>query len=228
MPRVKDWPMGKREGRLGEYPDYGHAPVGTGRVDRSEQGRLRSDGFDGHIHPKPPCEPHELLDWIDLIHVDGYGAKLSRPLQPLGNPINSVDCGGPEELSGQLSEKAHWPATKNCHYIPCLDLAVLGGHVAGREDVSQKDDLLVSQSLGDLLESGVCQWHADVLGLRPVELNAEGPAPLTSAGLIAPAQIAAAAGGSEGGNHSVADGDPGDSCSDLLHDANEFVPHGVG
>ena len=65
-------------------------------------------------------------------------------------------------LDGELPDR---PAAPDRDGVARLDVAVLGRHVAGREDVGEEQDLLVGQSVGDLDRADVGERHADVLGL---------------------------------------------------------------
>src|ERR671922_158919 len=77
--------------------------------------------------------------------------------------------------------------------------------VGGRQDVRQKENLLVAQLRRDLVRRGVGERYARVFGLNAVDQVAENPAAATRAEAVTagPAGRAASAGGDAGGKDAV-------------------------
>jgi hypothetical protein len=65
----------------------------------------------------------------------------------------------------RMGELADRSAAPDGNRVALLDLAVLGGHVAGGEDVGEEEHLLVVQVFRDLERSHVRVRHARVLRL---------------------------------------------------------------
>src|SRR5690606_8128430 len=65
-------------------------------------------------------------------------------------------------LNGELSDGARPPYGDN---VAGLDIAQLGPHIAGRENVGEKEGLFVRYALWDLQWAHVGERHAGVFGL---------------------------------------------------------------
>ena len=85
--------------------------------------------------------------------------EARRPPVDRDHALGAQQVGAPDR---ELPDRAAAPDRDD---VAGLDAAVLGRHVAGREDVGQEQDLLVAQAVRDLDRPDVGERHADVLRL---------------------------------------------------------------
>ncbi len=116
-----------------------------------------------------PASASQLFQRLDQIRrlriVDDFGAAFLRQPQPLRNAIDADHLARAQHLgaaNGELSDRSAAPDRDD---VTVLDIAVLGRHVAGREDVAQEEHLLVLQIALDLQRSDVGEGHARILRL---------------------------------------------------------------
>ena len=92
-------------------------------------------------------------------------ALLVRHAQAVVEPVDRDHPLGAEQVGALDRELADRAAAPDRDDVAGLDAAHVGGHVAGREDVGEKQHLVVVQALGDLDRSDVGERHARVFGL---------------------------------------------------------------
>ena len=174
----------------------------------------------------------------------------SRHLQPVGLLVDGDDLRGAEHpgaVHGELADRAGAP---HRHHVAGLDVAHLGTHVAGGQDVGEEQHLLVGQVGLDLQRADVGERHPRVLCLTAREAAgqmriAEDPGdrvaehllrdPGVGVGVLAAgvqlggAGAARAAGDRERHDDPVPDAQPIriDARADLDHLAHELVAHDV-
>src|SRR6266446_617257 len=86
----------------------------------------------------------EGLAYIDLLIVQHGGLPLRfSHLQSLWNPINGNDLIRTEHIGAPNRKLTYRSTTPDGHGIAWLAVTIFCGHVAGGEDVRQKQDLLV-------------------------------------------------------------------------------------
>ncbi len=73
--------------------------------------------------------------------------------------VGALDQGA---LDGEQPDRT---ATPDRHRVTRLDLAVLGRHPAGGQDVGQEQNLLVLQAIGNDDRPDIAIGHPDILGL---------------------------------------------------------------
>ena len=97
--------------------------------------------------PRPPVIARRLIVDVVFLEVDRFGAAVrARAIaQPLRHAIDRDDALGAEQIRALDRELAHRPAAPDGDGVAGLDVAVLGGHVTGREDVGEEQHLLVGQ-----------------------------------------------------------------------------------
>ena len=120
--------------------------------------------------PRPPVNLLELLDDVGVrVEVDriGRAGLVERHLQAVvvvidrDHPLRAEhDRAGDRELS-------HGAGAEHGDDLAALDVAEVGAHEAGREDVRQEQDLLVGQVVLDLERADIRERHARVLSLPP-------------------------------------------------------------
>jgi hypothetical protein len=78
--------------------------------------------------------------------------------------MRSTACTAPWPGTGDR-ELADRSGAEDGDDLAATDVAELGAHVAGREDVREEQDLLVLEVVLDLQRADVREWHARILGL---------------------------------------------------------------
>jgi hypothetical protein len=102
---------------------------------------------------------------VRLLVVDRLGAPLGGHVEALLEAVDGDDAPRPEQEGALDGEQPDGAAAPDGDGVARLDVAVLGGHVAGREDVAEEEHLLVVDALGNLHRPHVGVGHARVLGL---------------------------------------------------------------
>jgi hypothetical protein len=102
------------------------------------------------------------------MHIDGDRSAVASHLHAirnLGRVVNRNDLPGAEERGAANRELADRAAAPDRHGIVTLNVALLDGHISGRENVRQKDKLVIVELFRHFLQVHVAQWHAQELGL---------------------------------------------------------------
>jgi len=140
-------------------------PVGGG----AETGPvgLGADRVDAAVGPPAAGHLHQPVVDVLLLVVDRLRvAVLPRHLEALGDPVDGDDPVGAEHpgaLDGELPDR---PAAPDGDGVVLLDVGVLRGHVAGREDVREEEHLLVGEPGVDRDGTDVGVRNPQVLRLR--------------------------------------------------------------
>ena len=95
--------------------------------------------------PRPPVISSQRVLDIDRFVVERLGADRFRLAQPLGEAIDGDHAPRAEQHGARDREQADRPAAPHRDRVARLDVAVLRGHVAGRQNVGEKQHLLVAQ-----------------------------------------------------------------------------------
>src|SRR5690606_34035155 len=183
-----------------------------------------------------------------FIEVDGDGAASARHGQPLGHVVDTDHLPGAHHHRATNGELTHRPGTPDGHGVGGLDIALRRGLPAGRQDVAEKQHLLVGHAVGDHHRADVGVGHADVFGLAArVAAGEVGVAVEPGSGVAeqfvgdvlvagatfahrevaAPTLVALAADDGEGHHHAVADLELLVRRADLHDLAHELVAHDV-
>ena len=128
--------------------------------------RFEADRVDARVRTLPAGHVAERVEHVDVLVVQRLGAALrGRELEPFGEAIDRDDAFGAEQIGALDRELTDRTAAPDRHRVARLDLAVLGRHVAGREDVGEKQDLLVGEGVRHLQRSDVGKRDARVFRL---------------------------------------------------------------
>ena len=101
-----------------------------------------------------------------LIKVNRLGPPLFRGhFQPLGHSIDGNDTAGAEHPSALDGELADWATSPDRDRIARLHLAIFRSHIAGRENIREKKNLVVAQAARNLNRADIPEWHAHVFRL---------------------------------------------------------------
>ena len=235
-----------------EGPLHAHRARQHGGSDLLHQGlgavALHAHRLDHRVGALAARQLQDGLLHLALGVVDGLGAAFAGQRQPLGQGVDRDDPLRAEQEAGFDRELPDRAAAPDRDRVGRLDLAVVGGHVGGGEDVGQEQHLLVRQPLRDLDRADIGVGHAQILGLaareaagdvRVAEQPGEGVAELLglhlavrvgalAAGPVAPFALAAlAAADGEGHHHAVADLELLVVAADLDHLAHGLVAEHV-
>ena len=199
--------------------------------------------------PWPPVMCAERVEHVDVFVVQRFRSALRRrQREPFGEAIDRDDALGAEQVRALDRELTDRAAAPDGDRVARLDLAVVGRHVAGREDVREKEDLLVGQRVRHLQRPDVGKRHARVFRLaagiaavhvRVAEQTRRGIAvqllghPGIRIRVVAQrpelllAEVAAAAGDGERHDDAIADLEPRVVFADLDDFAHELVAEDV-
>ena len=123
-------------------------------------------GSPGGVWTPPAREIFQHFD--DIIHffiVNHLRVPCPCHLQTFGKAVDRNHALCSEKEGTADGELPHRAATPDGNHIARFDVAVLRGHVSGRENVRQKQDLFVVQLLRDLDRSHIRERHTRVLRL---------------------------------------------------------------
>src|SRR5215217_2254142 len=71
----------------------------------------------------------------------------------------------PEQVCARNGELSDWSAAPDGDGVTRFDVTHIRPHIAGREDVGQKEHLLIRQSIRNLEGADIGEGHARLLGL---------------------------------------------------------------
>ncbi len=108
--------------------------------------------------------PQLFVD-VDLFVVEDLCAGTSRKIEPVREPIDRDYPLGAEEKRGLDRELPHRAGAPHGDDIAGLYVAILGRHVAGRENVGQEQDLFVFQVVGHLDRADIGEGYSCVFRL---------------------------------------------------------------
>ena len=135
------------------------------RVRGAVAGGLAADRIDAAVGAAVVGPCHQLVVNVDLREIDRLGASGLGHRQPLGHLVDRDHSAGAHHQRRADGELPDRPATPDRDGIAVLDLGVLGGHIAGRKDVGQKERLLVGDAVGNLDRADIGHRYAKILGL---------------------------------------------------------------
>ena len=117
--------------------------------------------------PWPPVRSRSASSTSTCCVVERLAPCLRRSASARrsGKAVDGDDPLGAQQKRALDRELADRPAAPDRDRVARLDLAVLRGHVAGREDVGEEQHLLVGQRVGHLERPDVGERHAHVLRL---------------------------------------------------------------
>jgi hypothetical protein len=180
------------------------------------------------VRAEPVRELHDASPGVLGAVVDGdVRAELARTRQATVVEVDHDDLARRQQPGGQHRGQADRPRADDRDDVTRAHPAVEHAHlIRGREDVGEEQHLLVAGGLGQLVERGVGERRARVLGLQPVDRVPENPAPSAEAlpvvGLLA--EAASPAGADARHQHAVARCDRGHAGADLFDGADSLVP----
>ena len=210
--------------------------------------RLHPDRIDAFLRPLAGGEVVQALDHALFLEVDGSGTAGLGHRETFGDVVDRDHLLGTEQNRAADAELADRPAAPDRHRVGGLDVALHDRLPTGREDVAEKQHLLVAEPVLNLDRADVGVGHAHVLCLaagiaagqvRVAEETCGGVAedlvgqflvavgPLADREIPAPALLALAAGDRERHDDPVTDLELVVPRPDLDHFAHEFVAHDV-
>jgi hypothetical protein len=133
-----------------------HARAGVG---------FRTHGVNACIGTAAFGQFHDAVVNVLDHKIECFRASVAGQRQPLRNSIDGDDAPGTEQNGAPNGELADRPAAPDSNCFAALDVAKIGGHVAGRENVGQKQDLLIGQSVRNLDRSDVGIGHTKIFSL---------------------------------------------------------------
>ncbi len=116
---------------------------------------------------------HQHVVHVGLLVIDGLRSSVPGHLQALGNPIDRQHLLRTEQEGASDRKLPHRAAPPNGDRIARLNVAVFSGHVAGRENVREEQDLLIGQSVFDFDRADVGKRHSSIFRLSAGEAAGE-------------------------------------------------------
>src|SRR5919202_3931144 len=156
-------------------------PFGTGIM------CLHPNSIDRRVGPASAGHLLECVADASLFVVDDLSPTLllGHP-EPLRDAVDGDNALGAEQVGALDRELPHRTAAPHCDHIARLNVARLGSHVAGRENVGEKQDLLVGEAVRNLDRPYIGKGHAGILGLPARVAADEVGVAEDAAGRIAP------------------------------------------
>jgi hypothetical protein len=112
---------------------------------------FHADGVDAGVGATPAGHLVQRVEDVGILVMDSLrAAVLPCHAKPLRKSIDPNDAFGPEHVRALDRELPERPAPPDRDHVAGMDVAVLGRHVPGREDVRQKQQWLVGVVLRDL------------------------------------------------------------------------------
>ena len=109
--------------------------------------RFHADRVDAGVGTAAAGHLFQRVEDVDLLVVDRLGAGLvPRHLQPVGEAVDGDHPLGAEQEGAGDRELADRAAAPDGDHVARLDVAHLGAHVAGRQDVGEEQHLLVGHA----------------------------------------------------------------------------------
>ena len=147
----------------GEHRDRLH--LVENRVRGTVTGGFAADRVDAAVRAAIVGPRHQFVVDINLREIDRLGPARLGHGQALGHFVDRDHPAGAHHQRRADGKLANRPATPDRDGIAIFDLCVLGGHVAGREDVGKEKRLLVRDAVRDLDRPDVGHRHPQILGL---------------------------------------------------------------
>jgi hypothetical protein len=101
-----------------------------------------------------------------LVHeIDGNGARLFRQIEALRNRVDGDHSFSTQKECASDGKLPHGTAAPDGDSLAALQIAEIGRHETCREDVAEKQHLIVRQSLGHLYRPHIGIRHAQIFSL---------------------------------------------------------------
>src|SRR5690349_19407352 len=125
---------------------------------------LHPDRVDATIRAAAPGHFLPLVYDLTIADIEGFGFFFFPGMfQTLRNVVYCDDTFRAEHVGAFDGELADRPAAPDGNRIAGLNVTILRRHVAGGEDVGEKQRLLVTDAVGNCLACGVGERYAYVL-----------------------------------------------------------------
>ena len=108
--------------------------------------RLGADSVDAGVGPAALGELLDPLVDVVLHEVDRDGAGGFGHAQPFRYRVDGDHAPGAEQIGAADGELRHRSAAEHRDRLAAFDVAELGAHIAGREDVGEEQHLFIGQS----------------------------------------------------------------------------------
>ncbi len=126
---------------------------------------LGADRIDAGVSATALGQRLDLLVDIVLLEIQGLRAGGLRQRQALGHGVDREHALGAKKEGAADRHLADRAAAPDRDRVAWLDVAELGAHVAGREDVRQEQNLLVAQMARHLDRADIGKRHAQIFRL---------------------------------------------------------------
>ena len=129
--------------------------------------RFHAHGVDAGIRPAPGRQLFQRVGHAGhlLVVEDLRAAGVLRHPQPVLEPVDGDDALRTQQERALDGKQADRTAAPHRNRVAGLDVAHLGAHIAGGQDVRQEQDLLVRQCAIDLQRPDIGEGHTRELGL---------------------------------------------------------------
>jgi hypothetical protein len=110
----------------------------------------------------------QLLDAlinILVLEIDHGGTSFAGHCHALGHGINGDHALGAEQKGASNGKLADRAAAPDGDRIALLDVAEIGRHVTGRENIGQEQRLIVGHAVGNFNRTDISVGHTQILGL---------------------------------------------------------------
>ena len=215
--------------RLVVQRHHRHNGIGPGATPRQLKGILRPGHLQHHIGAAVVAVlPHKCLTFLRPAqqHIGVMLPHKGTPRRVLlaqDHPLRGL------QQDAQQGADARRPRPDDQHGILRGDLRNACRPKAGGQNIPHKQRLLITNTVGDLIQSPVGIGHPHILRLAPVDAAAQRPAAVGVGAVIhpaVPAEVALPAKGLHIHRYPVARAHRLHRRSDSLHDAHHLMPHG--
>src|SRR5215469_14115015 len=102
---------------------------------------------------------------INFVAIDNARAGLAREAKALRPAVYRDHLTCTEQNRAADSELAHRAATPDGDHITLMNIAVFGSHIARRKNISEEEDFLIRQTIGNLHRTNIGKRNAYELSL---------------------------------------------------------------
>src|SRR5262249_14267153 len=137
-------------------------------------GRVDADCIDHTVHANAARKSLDRFNRIFAIEVDDLRTLLLRHFQARRDRVDREDAAGIQKLRACNHELANRTAAEHCDGAARVDTCDLCAHPGSRNDVGDKDCLIVGHSIWNSNHADICKRNARIFGLEAIKRPTRG------------------------------------------------------